>query len=455
MNPNPPKSSRKTSFLKKLFFIVMVCLFLLALMELVSFVIYRSFEGEFFSYEKIRGEQAVAALSSQEDPTSTGNEIDQALLKRQQGTLFSAIHPYIGCVYNMDKNSPGFKSMHGSFINKFGFVDSDLPVKPREENTVTIAVLGGSVAFWFALQGEEVLLERLKTHPLFRSRKIEIINLALGGLKQPQQLMTLNFMLALGGHFDMVLNIDGFNETVLSVHENLNNGVYPYFPRSWHLLVEKLQELDLQEAVGKTVFLRKVKQKWAQAFQKWSFPYSVSLQYLWKLGDRFVNKRISSSIQYISSGHNPKNLPFSVRGPGIESMTEENIYPQMARFWMECSLLLDQICRAKGIRYYHFLQPNQYVKDSKPMGEQERKVAYDENHPNRKSIGKGYPELQVLAGKLREKGVRFNDMTMIFADVEEPLYYDIMCHFNKKGNEIFANKVADKILEDLAATGKK
>ena len=81
------------------------------------------------------------------------------------------------------------------------------------------------------------------------------------------------------------------------------------------------------------------------------------------------------------------------------------------------------------------------------MGDEERRVAIDLKHPYLRGIIKGYPELLALAGDLRAAGVNFTDLTLLFADVEEPLYIDDCCHFNEKGNEIMGRRIASRILE--------
>ena len=43
----------------------------------------------------------------------------------------------------------------------------------------------------------------------------------------------------------------------------------------------------------------------------------------------------------------------------------------------------------------------------------------------------GYPLLQRRGSELREAGVRFHDLTMMFKDVEEPVYSDSCCHLNE------------------------
>lgn len=54
---------------------------------------------------------------------------------------------------------------------------------------------------------------------------------------------------------------------------------------------------------------------------------------------------------------------------------------------------MHRLSQANGILYLHFLQPNQYVEDSKPMGPDERRVAYREDMRYRAGAVRGYPLL--------------------------------------------------------------
>ena len=51
--------------------------------------------------------------------------------------------------------------------------------------------------------------------------------MAHGGWKQPQQLLALSWILALGGELDVLINVDGFNEVALDGVENAERGVFP------------------------------------------------------------------------------------------------------------------------------------------------------------------------------------------------------------------------------------
>ena len=54
---------------------------------------------------------------------------------------------------------------------------------------------------------------------------------------------------------------------------------------------------------------------------------------------------------------------------------------------------LDRLCRGRGVSYYHFLQPNQYLAGSKPILEDEKQIAIVEGHPYGQGVARGYPLL--------------------------------------------------------------
>jgi hypothetical protein len=110
---------------------------------------------------------------------------------------------------------------------------------------------------------------------------------------------------------------------------------------------------------------------------------------------------------------------------------------------------MKSICQAQNIRYFHFLQPNQYSPGSKPMSQEELKTAFHENHVYRKSVVSGYPILGQHGKALKKLGVNFHDLTMVFANIEEPLYTDTCCHLSPKGYGIIANKIGQAIVEEF------
>ena len=131
--------------------------------------------------------------------------------------------------------------------------------------------------------------------------------------------------------------------------------------------------------------------------------------------------------------------------------SREDAYRQLADLWRRSSLQMHRLCAANGILYLHFLQPNQYVPGSKPMGRAERARAFDEQQPYRRPVEEGYPWLQRAGAALSRDGVRFHDLTRIWEDVAEPRYHDTCCHVNRTGSEEIAAVIAGDVADALAA----
>ena len=297
-----------------------------------------------------------------------------------------------------------------------------------------VAVLGGSVAHHFSFDGAAALESELKAYPRFANKEIVLVRLAANGYKQPQQLMALSYLLALGAEIDIAINLDGFNEVALAPCYNLTNGVCPIYPINWHLWVAEVPNPARRLRLGKIGLLYHQRQSWARAFTRVPLCGSVTGQLLWKLRDRSLasaQARETLALQRAPTA----GTPDCATGPAYPAADEEELYQDLAGTWKRCSEQLDRLCRANGIAYYHFLQPNQYVAASKPMSSAERRIAYLDENPYRTGVEKGYP-LLIRAGRLAREGVRFRDLTMAFAAWQDPLYADTCCHVNATGSEI-------------------
>ena len=117
------------------------------------------------------------------------------------------------------------------------------------------------------------------------------------------------------------------------------------------------------------------------------------------------------------------------------------------RCWRETTQDLEAVCRRRGIAYLHVLQPTLHDLGSKPITDAERKdgKAIAEW---RAAVRQGYPLLRAEGAALAERGFPFCDASMIFAEVEDTLYYDA-CHFNRAGNELLAQAIAAAFLRSL------
>ena len=91
---------------------------------------------------------------------------------------------------------------------------------------------------------------------------------------------------------------------------------------------------------------------------------------------------------------------------------------------------LAALSQANDIAYFHFLQPNQYLKGSKRLTEWEQKNAFNANweYPWKKAVRAGYPLLSKAGERLRASGVEFFDLTMAFEKELGNIYKDSCCH---------------------------
>lgn len=362
-----------------------------------------------------------------------------------QLTAGTSLHPYLGFVQTPRPVAESWMNVHHLPINEFGFIDDKTPLQKRAPQRRIVAITGGSVAFFLGSEGALRLRSRLQALPDFAGREIVLVRLALGGFKQPQQLATLTYLLALGAEFDLLINLDGFNETALYPAESAALGAHPAYPRGWPQIVGAASAPERLRAVGAWAFWSTKRRTWAATFRGPVADRSALAALTWLAGDRWLLRNAEGAQATLRTLTDSGKPSFSAVGPPTSFADEEQLYRALSALWERSSLQLSKLCEANGIRYLHFLQPNQYFEGSKPMTAAERAVAIDPASPYVGSIGAGYPMLREAGGRLRSAGVDFNDLTQLFARHEVPIYVDRCCHLNLTGNELLADAVADRI----------
>src|SRR6202795_3585931 len=156
------------------------------------------------------------------------------------------IHPYVGFVLN-----PPFK-VDWRDVNSQGFLMLPGEVEPPASvPRFVVAVFGGSVAAGFCLRrGRAAFLHELQRSPSVQGKAIVVHCFAMGGYKQPQQLMALNYALSLGETIDLAINLDGLNEVALPIAEHLKEGIYPFYPRGWSARVAGAPSVAALRIIG-------------------------------------------------------------------------------------------------------------------------------------------------------------------------------------------------------------
>lgn len=361
-----------------------------------------------------------------------------------------SLHPFLGYVQTPRPVGAEWLALHHLPINEFGFIDDKSSLQRRSARRRIVAITGGSVAFFFGSEGQEELRRRLALLPDFAGREVVFVRLALGGFKQPQQFATLAYLLALGGEFDYLINLDGFNEVALHPAEGRPIGANPSYPRAWPRLVEAVAAPDHLRALGAQAFWSDGRRRWAALLSGTLLDRSAFAALLWKVGDRWLIGHVEEAKAAFLALAAGERLSFSALGPQVAPTEGEAMFAALAGLWENSSLQLARLCRENGIAYLHFLQPNQYLPGSKPIGREESAVALDANSPYSASVAAGYPLLRAAGQRLTAAGVDFTDLTQLFSGVDEPVYKDSCCHLNLEGNRRLAVAVADAV----AAAGK-
>ena len=192
------------------------------------------------------------------------------------------LHPYFGYVPDPDANSAP--------ISDQGFFspDGEPAFQTRAEDRAIVGIFGGSFAAQLYLEAGEHLEACLAE----TGRTPVLLAFAAGGYKQPQQVMILSYLLTLGAEFDLVLNIDGFNEVSLPYGDNLPNGVNPFYPRMWHLRVANVVDPRFVQAVGRVAHLREERSHTTRNAYELKLYRSPAASLAWRLRDRQLERRI-------------------------------------------------------------------------------------------------------------------------------------------------------------------
>jgi hypothetical protein len=358
------------------------------------------------------------------------------------------VHPYMGWILNPQTSPQVEVGDQKEPVNGMGFADVGPTLRKRATGHFLLGITGGSVAQQFGFRGAEALKRRLAQSSRFQGVTVDIVRLSFAGFKQPQQLMTLNYLLALGGQLDALVNIDGFNEVALPTCENQDD-IFAAYPRLWNTLTLSLIDPRQSALAYRLLELRALRQEASRAMLDSPLRLSPTRNLLWKIRDRYLAYKLIALGREVFEKEKREGRSFAIAGPPQLYRGDKAMFPYLAELWANCSRQLDALCRANGIAYVHVLQPNQYVPDSKPLGPKERTVAISDEQCYGLGVRRGYPELRREGEKLRAEGVDFHDLTRLFAAFADPIYVDNCCHYNQQGNDLLAEAVAEALLANL------
>jgi len=331
--------------------------------------------------------------------------------------------------------------------NNFGFLARfDYPAMPSDPSTFYVGVAGGSVANGLALAGEAAIREAVRSVQGFENRRVEIVNFASGGFKQPQHAITLSYLLSLGQRFDLLINLDGFNEAYIG-WENMNRSG---------------ASIDMPTAI----FLFGLQNHFLSASSDAPNKVRAARREATRLKDEMA--RTASGLRYFQLLLRARNLvaeevkvenEVGGRVPGrdypivvqpAQGLDAEAMAETIADIWVRGSLQMQALARQFGIPYIHAIQPNQYFDKRGPiMSAAEKAVAFsDPPHPAKALVPAVYGRMVARAPILAAAGIRFRDATPAFDDVADPLYFDTCCHFNQRGYDVLMERVIAPAIRD-------
>lgn len=361
-----------------------------------------------------------------------------------RATTMAVPHPYLGFTNDPSFDPERVKSVHTVPVSEWGFLDDKSPIQAASPDRVVVGLFGGSFAFWNSVHGVEALREELGKAGAFAGKDFVFVRTAMGGYKQPQQLMTLAWLLALGAHFDIVINLDGFNEVALPATNIVPAGYFAFFPRDWPGMLGVTGGPDRARMIGALTYLQAMRSSRAEWFSKAPLRWSPTANLVWLLLDRQMAGR-HDRYQIELSALAPTQLSYAARGPSRTYASADAMHEDLTEVWKRSSLEMARLCAGLGIPYFHFLQPNQYVAGSKPIGEEEARVAFQRGAPYEAGARGGYPKLVEKGRTLAAEGVDFEDLTQVFAATSEPRYVDSCCHVNPEGYAEVSRRIGSRV----------
>ncbi|MGC9525590.1 MAG: hypothetical protein ACP5D7_08645 [Limnospira sp.] len=371
---------------------------------------------------------------------------------RMELSVVERLHPFFGYV---QKPGPDFRP--GFMYNNYGFISPyDYPFVKTNENQYIVGVFGGSVASNYSIFEiqNKILETKLKQIPELKDKEIIILSFATGGYKQPQQLLILNYMLSVGQVFDMVVNIDGFNEIALS---NVNNDrkLDLMMPSAAH--IEPLTSLANNNLSTKALeTLLKIKETKPRINDAIATLKDCNLASCHTLNSLHVRRLIQDYRRDVKRFQRYQQNP-DEEGEGSvflfyqqeSPLPEPEALQKIINNWVKTSTLMSQILSAQNIPYFHVIQPNQYYPTDRVYSEEEREVAFSDDSPYGDAIEVGYPLLLNRIPELQAAGVTVFNGVKALDNTPEIMYIDDCCHYTPAGERLLSSYIAESIVNTL------
>jgi hypothetical protein len=339
------------------------------------------------------------------------------------------LHPYFG--HTLFRDADG--------ANNQGFYTRQTYPYARHDRELVIGIFGGSVAMQVAANGD-ALAARLG--PAIRARgydTVTVLPFAVGAWRQPQSFFALTYYL---DTIDVAIFVDGFNEVIQLDPRHVQ--VYPArFPASDVFLplattaTAPYQIADL----GKLALVHEAAARATRALNASVLRRSMLVHLFWRAA-------ASRYLVYASALRTEAESTTLDDWHGIEPIRDdrdvERSIDDYLRYYARLVGEAALIAHAAGKPLYHFVQPNQHDRGSKPLSAEEQRsfvtpTWFDVVTPQ-------YRRLETMCDALRASGVDSTFLGHLFAQTDETVYADACCHFNPRGLQLLVDAIADHVL---------
>jgi hypothetical protein len=407
-------------------------------LEALSLAFYFINQKQFF-YTRTKAKEKVV-----EDIERIGIRLDESIVER--------LHPFFGYVLKQGAFTNQKLKLK---VNKHGFFSLyEYPFIKTNKKQFIVGIFGGSVANNFALDEyiNQRLSKKLQSYPEFADREIVVLNFGNGGYKQPQQLLILNYFLALGQELDLVINIDGFNEVALS---NLNNKaqIELGMPSVQHIQpLTNLASNVSPEVMSAIVQINDNKKQLKAGIDKLqtcqlALCHAVTSLRVKQLVNNYQQAIVKYDAQVKNSNADTANSGIVYVPKADSVLPDRAAFDKMASMWYESSIGMNQILSSRKIKYFHFIQPNQYYPTKRAFTAKEKEIAINKESPYIEGVKKGYPVLLSKVDDLQKARVNVFSAVNILDNTKETVYKDACCHYNSVGEEVLANYISSSIIK--------
>ncbi len=269
---------------RKSVFILLTGLFIWLIIEIISYGYLRIVDGDNFGVREyqVRRQALIEdyslELEQEQAEHLSGLQLPETVRQINRNLV---LHPYLGYSNEYsDNRCPDY-----GFCDRRSIEYGRVLGKKSDQKTI-VGIFGGSFAEGVSVFSSPGYLEQvLGKLPQFAGREIIIFTFAVGGFKQPQQLMALNYFLTLGMEFDYVINIDGFNEIVLPIVDGLPFGTHPIYPRGWAVRLQGSFNKEMLVMAGAIEYYKKKRFRLARMVNQSPLRLSPLINLLWKMVD--------------------------------------------------------------------------------------------------------------------------------------------------------------------------